>query len=147
MSSKKSKGALSRRQRMIQKNIRIAMRECVNGCGRGKAGARYCVDCGTALPIAGGVTKSVPAPTPSAPAFLAKSRASTDALWFGHRDDNDPDPAAREAAWQRQFNGLVIKSQAPVAEDAPLRWDPNSADPAERELAWQQVYTHASKGR
>lgn len=146
MSSKRNaKRTVAKAHRAILKNYRNAQRECVNGCGRAKAGHRYCAACGTALPLTGLVAKSRPRPT--AP-FVAESAAPTDPLWFGHRDDNDPDPAVREAAWQRQFSGLVTKSQAPAADDAPLLWDPSSADPAERELAFKQAFNHdITKGR
>lgn len=137
--SSKNTGAVARRQRAITKAVKSAMRHCVRGCGKGKPGASFCVDCGTALPLAAGsVVKSAPVSVPA---------PVTDPLWFGHRDDNDPDPAVREAEWQRQFNGLVAKSQATAAEGAPLLGDPNSADPAERELAWQQAYNRATKER
>lgn len=136
--SSKTNGVVARRQRAITKAVKAAMRRCVNGCGKGKSGANFCVKCGTALPIAvSGVAKSaaVPAPAPV-----------TDPLWFGHSADNDPDPAVREAEWQRQFNGLLAKSQATAADNSPLLGDPNSADTAERERAWQQAYNHATKG-
>jgi hypothetical protein len=147
-SKKKVKRTVAKANRAILKTIRIAQRECVKGCGRGKAGDRYCTDCGTALPLAtGSVTKSAPTPM-AAPAFLAKSAPPTDPLWFGHRDDNDPDPAVREAAWRQTFAGFVGKSasQGTPAPNEPLLGDPNSADPAERERAWQQAYNHATKG-
>ncbi|WP_430378409.1 hypothetical protein [Streptomyces sp. B1-3] len=133
--------AVARRQRAITKALKKALHECVNGCGRGKAGDRYCTECGTALPIFGGAAKSAPAPALPAPAPV------TDPLWFGHRNDHDSDPAVREAAWQQAFNSLVSKSQTPTAASAPLVGDPNSPNPAERERAWQQAYNHATKGR
>lgn len=136
--SSKNTGVVAKRQRAFTKAVKAAMRHCVRGCGKGKPGASFCVECGTALPIAAGsVAKSaaVPAPAPV-----------TDPLWFGHRDDDNPDPAVREAAWQGQFNGLVTKSQATAADNSPLLGDPNSADPAQRERAWRQAYDHATEG-
>ncbi|WP_043668324.1 hypothetical protein [Streptomyces xylophagus] len=134
----KNTGIVAKRQRAVTKAVKTAMRHCVNGCGKGKPGANFCVECGTALPIAAGVVaKSVPLPAPA---------PVTDPLWFGHSADSDPDPAVREAAWQRQFNGLVAKSQATTVDNLSLLGDPNSADPAERERAWQQAYDHATKG-
>ncbi|MGV9243604.1 hypothetical protein [Streptomyces sp. NPDC003710] len=136
----KTSGIVAKRQRAINKAVKSAMRHCVNGCGKGKPGANFCTECGTALPIAAGsVAKSAPVPAPT---------PVTDPLWFGHSADNDPDPAVREAAWRQAYDrlGLVTKSQAPTADDAPLLGDPNSADPAERERAWQQAYDHATKG-
>ncbi|WP_019066176.1 hypothetical protein [Streptomyces hokutonensis] len=134
----KNTGIVAKRQRAVTKAATVAMRHCVKGCGKGKPGANFCVECGTALPIAAGsVAKNAPVPAPA---------PVTDPLWFGHSADNDPDPVVREAAWQRQFNDLVAKSQAIAADNSPLLGDPSSADPAERERAWRQAYEHATKG-
>ncbi|MER6374868.1 hypothetical protein ABT255_42400 [Streptomyces mirabilis] len=142
MSSKKI--PVAKRQRLLTKALKKSLRMCSNGCGTAKAGANYCADCGTKLPIVGGptaLTKNAPAPTPmAAPAFLAKSAASTDPLRFGSVDD--PDPAERERVFQEQYNrrldAPVVKSAS--APDEPPFWDPNSADPAERERAWREEH-------
>lgn len=101
MSSRKT-GVVAKRQRLLTKALKKALHECVNGCGRGKAGNRYCTDCGTALPIFDGAAKSA-----SAPAFLAKSETPTDPLCFDWGDSTDP--AERERAWHEEYNRLISK--------------------------------------
>lgn len=116
---------------------------CTNGCGKGKPDGNFCVHCGTELPRAAAKAAQYD-PTPTlAPAFLAKGAAPADPLRFRF---DDPDPAAREAAWNARFVGKSATPAAP-ATDRPLLWDPNSPDPAEREAAWQQAYRAHTEGR
>lgn len=165
MSSRKT-GVVAKRQRLITKALKKTLYECVNGCGRGKAGDRYCTDCGTALPIYGGATKSAPAPTLPPPAFLAKSETPTDPLCFDRGDS--PDPAERERAWQEEYNRLLSKPaiKSAPAPDEPSFWDPSSSDPqlslsaihdlsdaryhsdpAVREATWNALNNRSTKGR
>ncbi|MET9071774.1 hypothetical protein ABZX95_06215 [Streptomyces sp. NPDC004232] len=164
-SKKKAKRTVAKAHRAILKNYRNAQRECVNGCGRAKAGHRYCAACGTALPITGLVAKHVPAPSPmAAPAFLAKGAAPIDPLRFGSSDD--PDPAERERVFQEEYSRRL---STPVTKSAPapapsFRESRNSSpvdaqfavqdllasryhsDPAVREATWDAIHSH-TKGR
>ncbi|MCH5677931.1 ribosomal protein S18 [Streptomyces gilvus] len=172
MSSNKT-GVVAKRQRLITKAIKNALLRCVNGCGKGKPGDRFCTDCGTALPIAGGaVAKNEAAPSVPAPAFLAKSVSETpserlpDPLNFASLDD--PDPAARERAWQAEFSrrfGTPVAKAASVPDEQPFG-DPSTSDPtlvlsaihdlsdaryhsdpAIREATWNALNNHTTKGR
>ncbi|GGX94742.1 hypothetical protein [Streptomyces anandii] len=152
---------MAKRQRLLTKALKKALHECVNGCGRGKAGNRYCTDCGTALPIFDGAAKSA-----SAPAFLAKSETPTDPLCFDWGDSTDP--AERERAWHEEYNRLISKPavKSASAPDEPSFWDPNSSDPqlslsaihdlsdaryhsdpAVREATWNALNNRSTKGR
>jgi ribosomal protein L32 len=172
VSSKKT-GVVAKRQRLVTKAVKDAMRRCVNGCGKGKPGHRFCTDCGTALPIFGGaVAKNEAAPSVPTPAFLAKSVSETpserpaDPMCFTSVDD--PDPAVRERAWQAEFSrrlGTPVTKAASVPDEQPF-WDPNTSDPnlglsaihdlldaryhsdpAVREATWNALNDRITKGR
>jgi hypothetical protein len=74
----------------------------VNGCGRGKPDANFCVNCGTRLPVAAEkAARSVPQP-----AEVRDPLALNQGAW---RDEafRDPDPTVREFAWQAHFDALM----------------------------------------
>jgi hypothetical protein len=95
----------------------------VNGCGRGKPDANFCVNCGTRLPVAAEKAARHDPVTVPAPAFLTKAAAPTarpvpqppagrDPLTLNQgawRDEafRDPDPTVREFAWQAHFDALM----------------------------------------
>jgi hypothetical protein len=114
-SKKKAKKSVARYARTVQKNIRIAQRTCVNGCGRAKAGYRFCPDCGASLP-GYAVEKNTVTPTAD---FLTKGAASTVAvpvnpsfaLWDQHPDRYSDDPAIREAAWNSTVASYLPKGR------------------------------------
>jgi hypothetical protein len=87
---KKSK-SFRNRAIAVQKAQRRALLTCPKGCGRGKPGANFCTECGTALPVATQKSR-VPQPT---------------TLWDLYRTSTDP--TEREFAWKQTYGPMIRK--------------------------------------